>query len=89
VNIATIGVALVAGIAGILAFETTSGAAVGVAISITTIPAAAFAGAEAAVRDWAGAGDALGVLAANITVLVLAGTTTLVIQRRRSRATLR
>ena len=82
VNIATVGVAFVAGIAGILAFETRSSAAVGVAISITTIPAAAFAGAAAAVHDWPGAAGALAVLALNIVMLVTAGTITLLIQRR-------
>jgi len=86
VNIATVTVALVAGVAGILAFETKSSAAVGVAISITTIPAAAFGGAEAATGDWAGALDELAVLSANITMLVLAGTITLLIQRTRTLA---
>ncbi len=37
-------VALAAGMAGMLAYETASGAAVGVAISVTTIPAAAYIG---------------------------------------------
>lgn len=87
VNVATVVVAFVAGIAGILAFETRSSSAVGVAISITTIPAAAFAGAAAAVTDWAGAVGALSVLAVNILMLLTAGTITLLIQRRRRRPT--
>ena len=70
VNVVTVVVAFVAGIAGILAFETRSSSAVGVAISITTIPAAAFAGAAAAVTDWAGATAALAVLAVNIVMLL-------------------
>jgi uncharacterized hydrophobic protein (TIGR00271 family) len=85
VNVVTVVVAFVAGIAGILAFETRSSSAVGVAISITTIPAAAFAGAAAAVTDWADAVGALSVLAVNILMLLTAGTITLLVQRRRRR----
>lgn len=88
VNIATVTVAFVAGIVGILAFETRSSAAVGVAISVTTIPAAAFIGAAAALRDGYGTRAGLAVLTANVVVLALAGTTTLIAQRlvRRSRS---
>ncbi len=84
-NSATIGVALAAGVAGILALETRASSAVGVAISVTTIPAAAYLGR----RSRTGRGDkavgALAVLSVNIAMLVLAGTTTLVIQRRLAR----
>jgi uncharacterized hydrophobic protein (TIGR00271 family) len=82
VNVATIVVAFVAGIVGILAFETKSGSAVGVAISITTIPAVSFAGVAIAVHDPLGARGALGVLAANVAMLLAAGTLTLWLQRR-------
>jgi uncharacterized hydrophobic protein (TIGR00271 family) len=82
VNAATIVVALVAGIAGVLAFETRSSVAVGVAISITTIPAAAFIGAAVAVGDREALWGALAVLAANVGLIVLAGTVTLALQRR-------
>ena len=45
-------VAAVAGVAGMMAFERPGGAAVGVAISVTTIPAAAYVGAAMAMgRD--------------------------------------
>jgi hypothetical protein len=81
VNVATVVVAFVAGVAGILAFETRSSSAVGVAISITTIPAAAYFGAALALSDGEGAGGALGVLTANIVMLILAGTLTLHLQR--------
>jgi uncharacterized hydrophobic protein (TIGR00271 family) len=81
VNIATIIVAFAAGIAGVLAFETRSSSAVGVAISITTIPAAAFFGAAMAVRDAQGAIGALAVLGANVGILVFAGSLTLAAQR--------
>jgi uncharacterized membrane protein len=82
-------VAAVAGVAGMMAFERPSGAAVGVAISVTTIPAAAYVGAAMAMgRDdpmW----GALGVLLANVVMLVAASTATLMAQRhlrRRRRA---
>jgi uncharacterized hydrophobic protein (TIGR00271 family) len=87
VNVATVAVAAVAGVVGILAFETRSSSAVGVAISITTIPAAAFVGAAIAADELSGARGALGVLAANVLVLLLTGSLTLVVQRaRRNRA---
>jgi uncharacterized hydrophobic protein (TIGR00271 family) len=75
-------VAAVAGVAGMMAFERPGGAAVGVAISVTTIPAAAYVGAAMAMgRDdpmW----GALMVLIANVIMLVIASTTTLRLQRR-------
>ncbi len=78
-------VAAVAGMAGMLAFERPGSAAVGVAISVTTIPAAAYVGAAMAMgRDdpmW----GALMVLLANVTMLVLASSTTLGLQRRARR----
>jgi uncharacterized hydrophobic protein (TIGR00271 family) len=48
-------VAFAAGVAGMLAFETRASAAVGVAISVTTIPAAAYLGVAAAIGDLRGA----------------------------------
>ena len=78
-------VAAVAGVAGMLAFERPGGAAVGVAISVTTIPAAAYVGAAMAMgRDdpmW----GALMVLLSNVTMLILASSTTLSLQRRARR----
>jgi uncharacterized hydrophobic protein (TIGR00271 family) len=81
VNVATVLVAFAAGIAGILSFETRASAAVGVAISITTIPAAAFVGVAFAEHDVAAGRPALAVLVVNIVVLILAGTLTLLVQR--------
>lgn len=76
-------VAAAAGVAGMLAFERPGGAAVGVAISVTTIPAAAYVGAALAMgRDDPMLG-ALGVLIANVVMLVIASTLTLLVQRRR------
>ena len=78
-------VAAAAGVAGMLAFERPGGAAVGVAISVTTIPAAAYVGAAMAMgRDDPMLG-ALGVLIANVVLLVIASTITLILQRRRRR----
>lgn len=78
-------VAAVAGVAGMLAFERPSGSAVGVAISVTTIPAAAYVGAAMAMgRDdpmW----GALGVLLANVVMLIAASTATLMAQQRARR----
>jgi uncharacterized hydrophobic protein (TIGR00271 family) len=82
VNSATIGVALAAGVAGMLALETRASAAVGVAISITTIPAAAYLGVAAAVGEADKALGALAVLGVNVATLLVAGTLTLLIQRR-------
>ncbi len=81
VNSATIGVALAAGIAGMLALETRASSAVGVAISITTIPAAAYIGVAAGVGEADKAWGALAVLAVNVCMLLVAGTMTLAVQR--------
>lgn len=85
VNIATISVAFVAGVAGVLAFETRSSSAVGVAISITTIPAVAFMGGAIALHDGRGAWSGLAVLVANVLVLLVAGTLTVWLQRKARR----
>jgi uncharacterized hydrophobic protein (TIGR00271 family) len=78
-------VAATAGVAGMLAFERPGGAAVGVAISVTTIPAAAYVGAAMAMgRDdpmW----GALMVLLSNVVLLVVASAATLSLQRRSRR----
>jgi uncharacterized hydrophobic protein (TIGR00271 family) len=78
----TLLVALAAGIAAMLSFETKASAAVGVAISVTTIPASAYLG----VALGNGQGDevlgALLVLGINVTLLIVAATLTLLFQRR-------
>jgi uncharacterized hydrophobic protein (TIGR00271 family) len=78
-------VAAIAGVAGMMAFERPGAAAVGVAISVTTIPAAAYVGAAMAMgRDdpmW----EALMVLLANVVMIVLASTATLSLQQRSRR----
>lgn len=84
VNTSTCGVALAAGIAGMLAVETRASAAVGVGISITTIPAAAYLGVAAGEGEVAKVLGALAVLAVNIAMLLVGGISTLLLQRRLS-----
>jgi uncharacterized hydrophobic protein (TIGR00271 family) len=88
VNSSTVVVAFVAGIAGLLALETRAGAAVGVAISVTTIPASAYLGVAAAVGEVGKASGALAVLGINVAMLLVGGSLTLATQqaltRRRS-----
>jgi uncharacterized hydrophobic protein (TIGR00271 family) len=82
VNSSTIGVALGAGVAGMLALETRASSAVGVAISVTTIPAAAYLGVAAGLGEASKVRGALAVLAVNVAMLLIAGTLTLLVQRR-------
>jgi uncharacterized hydrophobic protein (TIGR00271 family) len=81
VSIATVAVAFAAGIAGILAFETRASSAVGVAISITTIPAAAYFGVALAEGDMSDGWPGLAVLSVNVVTLIVSGTLTLLVQR--------
>jgi len=81
VGVGTVGVALAAGVAAMIAMETRSSSAVGVAISVTTIPAAAYFGVAFAVDQYGKAGGALEVLGINVAMLLIGGTTTLLLQR--------
>lgn len=77
----TVMIALAAGVAAMLSFETRASAAVGVAISVTTIPASAYLGVAIGA---AGIGEALGalvVLLINVSLLIVSGSLTLVLQR--------
>ncbi|MEX2274214.1 MAG: DUF389 domain-containing protein [Actinomycetota bacterium] len=75
-------VAIAAGVAGMLAFENTkSGAAVGVAISVTTIPAAAAIGVAVTLTNTTEALGAAAQLGVNVACLVIAGSATLAGQR--------
>ena len=49
-----------------LSFETRASFAVGVAISVTTIPAAAYVGVAAGLGEWSGALGAAAVLGVNL-----------------------
>ncbi len=81
VNITSVIIATAAGVAGVLAYETRGSAAVGVAISVTTIPATAFIGVALAYGSVSGAAHGLGVLSLNVICLLAGGTTTLLVQR--------
>jgi uncharacterized hydrophobic protein (TIGR00271 family) len=81
VNDETIAVALVAGVAGMLALETRASSGVGVAISVTTIPATAYLGVALGLGEIGNIGGALAVLGTNVVMLVLGASVTLVVQR--------
>ncbi|HTI32942.1 MAG TPA: DUF389 domain-containing protein [Miltoncostaea sp.] len=81
VNDETVFVALAAGVAGMLAVETRASAGVGVAISVTTIPAVAFLGVAAGLGEAGTAGGALRVLGTNVGMMVVGAVGTLAIQR--------
>jgi uncharacterized hydrophobic protein (TIGR00271 family) len=88
VDASTVIVALASGVAAILALETRATFAVGVAISVTTIPASAFLGVAAGVGQADDAAGALVVLAVNILMLIAGGSLTLIVQRRLGRRSL-
>jgi len=77
-------VALLAGVAGMVALIAgeSTGVLVGVFISVTTVPAAGFAAVAAVVGDWGRALSSLLQLAVNVAGVVLAGLVVLVLVRR-------
>jgi uncharacterized hydrophobic protein (TIGR00271 family) len=77
----TIAVALVAGVAGMLALETRASSGVGVAISVTTIPAAAYLGVATGLHEFDEVLGALGVLGTNVAMMVVGAVATLALQR--------
>lgn len=77
----TVLIALAAGIAAMLSFETRASQAVGVAISVTTIPASAYLGVAIGGGGIDQALGALAVLAINVFLLILSGSLTLLVQR--------
>src|SRR5262249_59063900 len=81
VGVSTICIAFAAGVAGILALETRASAAIGVAISVTTIPAVAFLGVGLGIGHGTKAVSALWVLLANFALMVAGRSTALAIQR--------
>ena len=81
VNDETIIVAFVAGVAGMLAFETRAGSAIGVAISVTTIPAAAYLGVALGLGELNRSLGSLGVLGTNVAMMVLGASLALWAQR--------
>jgi hypothetical protein len=81
VNTTTLLVAFTAGVAGMLAVETRASAAVGVAISVTTVPATAYLGVAFGIGEFSRSLSALDVLAANIAMMLLGGSLALATQR--------
>jgi uncharacterized hydrophobic protein (TIGR00271 family) len=88
VSATTILVAAAAGVAGMLAVETRASAAVGVGISVTTIPASAFLGVAAGTGALGKSLSALAVLGANIALMLAGGSTALAVQRLRAQRTI-
>jgi hypothetical protein len=64
-----------------LALETRASTAVGVAVSVTTIPAAAYLGVAAGVGNLGQAVGALGVLSTNVAMMALGASGALTVQR--------
>ena len=85
VNATTILVALTAGVAGMLAVETRASSAVGVAISVTTIPATAYVGVALGIGEFEKSLSALAVLGANIAMMLIGGSAALAVQRATAR----
>jgi uncharacterized hydrophobic protein (TIGR00271 family) len=81
IDYSTVLVALAAGVAAMLSFETRAASAVGVAISVTTIPASALFGVSLGLGEVHASWGAAGVLGVNVSLLLLSGTITLAVQR--------
>ncbi len=77
----TVLVAAAAGIAAMISFESGAAAAVGVAISVTTIPASAYLGVAIGGGGIDNALGAVAVLAVNVALLIATGSLTLLVQR--------
>jgi uncharacterized hydrophobic protein (TIGR00271 family) len=80
IDYATVLVPLAAGVAAMLSFETRAASAVGVAISVTTIPASALFGVSLGLGEVSVSWEAAGVLGINVFLLLLSGTLTLAFQ---------
>ncbi len=81
IDYSTVLVAAAAGVAAMLSFETRAQAAVGVAISVTTIPASALFGVSLGLGEVSDSWGAAGVLGVNVSVLLLSASATLLVQR--------
>jgi uncharacterized hydrophobic protein (TIGR00271 family) len=81
VNNETIVVAFFAGAAGMLALETRAMTAVGVAISVTTIPAAAYLGVAIGIGNLDKAPGAVAVLGMNVLMMSVGAASALLAQR--------
>jgi uncharacterized hydrophobic protein (TIGR00271 family) len=81
IDYSTVLVAAAAGVAAMLSFETRAQAAVGVAISVTTIPASALFGVSLGLGEVSVSWGAAGVLGVNVSILLLSASATLLVQR--------
>lgn len=81
IGASTIFVALAAGVAGMLAVETRASSAVGVAISVTTIPAVAYLGVGLGIGEFGRSLSAFWVLIANVAMMLIGGSAALGLQR--------
>ena len=81
-DLTTVIIALAAGVAGVLAFQAKAGSTVGVAISVTTIPAVAYLGVAAVTDHGGDTLGAVGVLITNVLCVIVAGTATIATQDR-------
>ncbi|MBF8188484.1 DUF389 domain-containing protein [Nonomuraea sp. K274] len=76
-------VALLAGAAGVLSITAgKSSALIGVFISVTTVPAAGYAAVALALAHWDEVAPSISQLAVNIFGMIVAGTATLLVQRK-------
>lgn len=76
-------VAVLAGVAGVLSITAgKSSALIGVFISVTTVPAAGYVAVALALGHWMDVSASVSQLVLNIAGMVVAGTTTLAVQRR-------
>ncbi|MEV5500090.1 DUF389 domain-containing protein [Nonomuraea fuscirosea] len=76
-------VALLAGAAGVLSITAgKSSALIGVFISVTTVPVAGFVAVASALGDWSEVAGSVAQLAVNLAGMVIAGTLTLLVQRK-------
>ncbi|NUR87376.1 MAG: DUF389 domain-containing protein [Nonomuraea sp.] len=76
-------VALLAGAAGVLSITAgKSSALIGVFISVTTVPAAGYIAVTLALEDWKEVAGPVSQLAVNVLGMIVAGTVTLLVQRR-------
>jgi uncharacterized hydrophobic protein (TIGR00271 family) len=76
-------VAVIAGIVGVVSIlQSRASALIGVFISVTTIPAAAYMGLSASFGQWGDTRGATEQLLLNVVILLVVGVATLIVQRR-------
>jgi uncharacterized hydrophobic protein (TIGR00271 family) len=89
VGASTIAIALAAGVAGILSVETRASSAVGVAISVTTIPSVAYLGVALGIGELGKSLSAISVLLVNVAMMFVGGSIALAAQRAAASSAIR